>query len=170
MICKKCDIYYELADENAEKDLKICQCGSRMKYYEKLEDYLNSMELNINGTLNIMDRLTMDYESAISRIILQCLSEIPIDLGIKRFMLVLKGNKSPFILKYELNKIETYSMLSNFSEEHLRIIIDSITDNGFITSEYISQYDGSNLKITEKGRVFLNIENNSQIGFMKKII
>ena len=170
MICKKCDIYYELADENAEKDLKICQCGSRMKYYEKLEDYLNSMELNINGTLNIMDRLTMDYESAISRIVLQCLSEIPIDLGIKRFMLVLKGNKSPFILKYELNKLETYSMLSNFSEEHLRIIIDSITDNGFIKSEYISQYDGSNLKITEKGRVFLNIENNSQIGFMKKII
>ncbi len=170
MICKKCDIYYELADENAEKDLKICQCGSRMKYYEKLEDYLNSMELNINGTLNIMDRLTMDYESAISRIILQCLSEIPIDLGIKRFMLVLKGNKSPFILKYELNKLETYAMLSNFSEEHLRIIIDSITDNGFIKSEYISQYDGSNLKITEKGRVFLNIENNSQIGFMKKII
>ena len=85
-------------------------------------------------------------------------------------MLVLKGNKSPFILKYELNKLETYAMLSNFSEEHLRIIIDSITDNGFIKSEYISQYDGSNLKITEKGRVFLNIENNSQIGFMKKII
>ncbi|MFY9637702.1 MAG: RQC domain-containing protein [Methanobacterium sp.] len=171
MICKKCDIYYELADENGEKDLKICQCGSRMKYYEKLEDYLNSMECNINGTpLNNMDRLTMDYESAISRIVLQCLSEIPIDLGIKRFMLVLKGNKSPFILKYELNKLETYAMLSNFSEEHLRIIIDSITDNGFIKSEYISQYDGSNLKITEKGRVFLNIENNSQIGFMKKII
>ena len=66
MICKKCDIYYELADENAEKDLKICQCGSRMKYYEKLEDYLNSMEYSINGSpLNIMDRLTMDYESAI---------------------------------------------------------------------------------------------------------
>jgi superfamily II DNA helicase RecQ len=171
MICKKCDIYYELADENAEKDLKICQCGSRMKYYEKLEDYLNSMEYNINGTpMNIMDRLTMDYESAISRIILQCLSEIPIDLGIKRFMLVLKGNKSPFISKYELDKLKTYAMLSNFSEEHLRIIIDSITDNGFIESEYISQYDGSNLKITEKGRVFLNIENNSQIGFMKKII
>ena len=171
MICKKCDIYYELADENAEKDLKICQCGSRMKYYEKLEDYLKSMEYNINGTpMNIMDRLTMDYESAISRIILQCLSEIPIDLGIKRFMLVLKGNKSPFISKYELDKLKTYAMLSNFSEEHLRIIIDSITDNGFIKSEYISQYDGSNLKITEKGRVFLNIENNSQIGFMKKII
>jgi superfamily II DNA helicase RecQ len=171
MICKKCDIYYELADENAEKDLKICQCGSRMKYYEKLEDYLNSMEYSISGKpLNIMDRLTMDYESAISRIILQCLSEIPIDLGVKRFMLVLKGNKSPFILKYELDKLKTYAMLSSFSEEHLRIIIDSITDNGFIKSEYISQYDGSNLKITEKGRIFLNMENNSQIGFMKKII
>ncbi len=171
MICKKCDIYYELADENAEKDLKICQCGYKMKYYEKLEDYLSSVECNVNGTsTNVMDRLTMDYESAITRIILQCLSEIPIGLGIKRFMLVLKGNNSPFILKYKLDKLETYSILSNFSEEHLRIIIDSITDKGFIKSEYISQYDGSNLKLTEKGKVFLNIDKNSPIGFMKKII
>ncbi len=28
-------------------------------------------------------------------------------------------------------------MFSNFTEEQLRIIIDSITDNGFIKSEYI---------------------------------
>ena len=34
-------------------------------------------------------------------------------------------------------------MLSNFSEEHLRIILDSIMDNGFIKTEYISEYDGS---------------------------
>jgi superfamily II DNA helicase RecQ len=170
MICKKCDVYYEIADENAEKDLKICQCGFRMKLYEKLEDYLNSDEYNLNNnSLMIMDKLIMDYESAISRIILQCISEIPIDLGIKRLMLVLKGNNSSFITKYNLDKLKTYAMLSNFSEEQLRIILDSITDNGLIKSEYISQYDGSNLKLTEKGEYFLNQDDNIEIGFMNKI-
>jgi superfamily II DNA helicase RecQ len=170
MICKKCDVYYEIADEHAEKDLKICQCGFRMKLYDKLEDYLNSDEYNLNNNaLSIMDKLIMDYESAISRIILQCLVEIPIDLGIKRLMLVLKGNNSPFITKYNLDKLKTYAMLSNFSEEQLRIILDSITDNGLIKSEYISQFDGSNLKLTEKGEYFLNLDDNIEIGFMNKI-
>ena len=169
MICKKCDIYYELADENAEKDLKVCQCGSTMKYYGRLEDYLNSVDCKTDENLPVMDRLVMDYESAISRIILHCLSEIPIDLGIKRFMLVLKGNDSPFIFKYKLDRLETYAMLSNFSEEHLRTILDSIMDNGFIKTEYISQYDGSNLKLTDKGKLFLDNQNNSKIGFLELI-
>jgi hypothetical protein len=68
-------------------------------------------------------------------------------MGVKRFMLILKGNDSPFIFKYKLDKLNTYAMLSNFSEEHLRTILDSIMDNGFIKTEYISQYDGSNLKL-----------------------
>jgi hypothetical protein len=71
MICKKCDVYYEIADENSEKDLKTCKCGSKMKYYEKLEDYLNSQDRNIcENPISVMDRLIMDYESAITRIIL----------------------------------------------------------------------------------------------------
>jgi superfamily II DNA helicase RecQ len=126
IICKKCDVYYEIADENVGKDLKVCQCGFTMKYYERLEDYLSSVNCKTSENLPVIDRLVMDYESAISRIILQCLSEIPIDLGIKRFMLVLKGNDSPFIFKYKLDKLNTYALLSNYSEEHLRTILDSI--------------------------------------------
>jgi superfamily II DNA helicase RecQ len=169
MICKKCDVYYELADIDAEKDLKVCQCGFTMKYYDRLEDYLSSVDCKTDESLPVMDRLVMDYESAISRIILHCLSEIPIDMGVKRFMLILKGNDSPFIFKYKLDKLNTYAMLSNFSEEHLRTILDSIMDNGFIKTEYISQYDGSNLELTEKGRIFLNNQNNNEIGFLEQI-
>jgi predicted transcriptional regulator len=61
-------------------------------------------------------------------------------------------------------------MLSNFSEEHLRTILDSIMDNGFIKTEYISEYDGSKLKLTEKGNVFLNEYNNLKLGFIENII
>ena len=170
MICKKCDVYYEIDDENAGNDLKTCQCGFKMNYYEKLEDYLNSKDCCVNGnSIPVIERLIMDYESSISRIIIQCMAEIPFDLGIKRFMLVLRGKNSPFILKYKLDRLKTYSMLSNFTEERLRIIIESLIDIGYIESVYLSEYEGSNLKLTEKGREFLNSD-NLEMGFMKKII
>lgn len=169
MICKKCDVYYEIADEKVEKDLKHCQCGSKMQYYEKLEDYLNTKSLETNS-IPVRKRLLIDYESAITRIILLSLSEIPIDLGIKRFILVLRGKKSPFILKYKLNRLKTYSLLSNFKEEQLRKIIDVMTEKKFIESQYKSEYEGSNLKLTEKGREFLNQEENIDMGFTKLII
>jgi superfamily II DNA helicase RecQ len=169
MICKKCDVYYEIADENAEKDLKKCQCGSKMKYYEKIEHFLNSRERNINGkSIPVMERLVMDYESAISRIILQCLLEIPIDLGIKRFMLILTGKESPFITKYKLYKLKTYGMLSNYTEEQLRMIIDSIIDKGLLKTEYKSEYEGSYLNLTDKGKFFLNVGDNIEMGFLIK--
>jgi superfamily II DNA helicase RecQ len=85
-------------------------------------------------------------------------------------MLVLKGKKSPFIMKYQLDNLKTYAMLSNFTEEQLRIIIDSITDNGFVKSEYVSEFEGSNLKLTEKGKIFLNTSDNIEMEFLKKII
>ena len=171
MICKKCDVYYEIADLNAKKDLKSCQCGSKMKYYEKLEHFLNSSERRTNGnSIPIIKRLVMDYESAISRIILQCLLEIPIELGIKRFMLILNGKESPFITKYKHYKLKTYGMLSNYTEEQLRIIIDSIINKGFLKTEYKSEYEGSYLKLTEKGKLFLNDVQNIEMEFLKKII
>ncbi len=171
MICKKCDVYYEIADEIVGKDLRTCQCGSKMKYYEKLEDYLKSKNENSNEKqIPLIDRLIMDYESAISRIILQCMAEIPIELGIKRIMLVLKGKKSPFIKKNELDQLKTYAIFSNFSEEQLRTIIDSLSDKGFIKSEYVSEYEGSNIKITEKGKKFVDKTDSLDMGFMMEII
>jgi superfamily II DNA helicase RecQ len=171
MICKKCDVYYEIADLNAKNDLKSCQCGSKMKYYEKLEHFLNSTERKNNGnSIPIIERLVVDYESAISRIILQSLMEIPIELGIKRFMLILNGKKSPFITKYKLYKRKTYGMLSNYTEEQLRIIIDAIINKSFLKTEYKSEYEGSYLKLTDKGKLFLNNGKNIEMGFLEKII
>ncbi len=171
MICKKCDVYYEIADEKAEKDLKTCQCGSKMKYYEKLEDFLNSKERKTNGnSIPVIERLVIDYESAISRIILQCMLEIPIELGIKRFMLILNGKESPFITKYKLYKLKTYGMLFNYTEEQLRIIIDSIIEKGFLKTEYKSEYEGSYLELTDKGKFFLNVGDNIEMGFLEKVI
>jgi superfamily II DNA helicase RecQ len=167
MICKNCDVYYEIADKNLGNDLKTCQCGCSMSYYDKLEDYLNS-DLQKTSSVPIMDKLTSDYESVLSRIVLMCLNQVPIKLGIKRLMLVLKGNNSPFIFKYDINKLETYGILNNFSEEDLRYIVDVLTDMGYIETEYLSQFEGSTLKCTSEGQEFLSNAENIRIGFVKK--
>lgn len=168
MICRNCDVYYEIADENLENDLKTCQCGSSMSYYDKIEDYLNSNIIK-ERSVPLMERLTADYESALSRIILMSLNQMPIKLGIKRLILVLKGNNSPFIFKYDINRLETYGILKNFSENDLRYLVDVLTDRGFIETEYVSQFEGSTLKCTDDGENFLNNSDNMQMGFIKKI-
>ena len=168
MICGNCDVYYEIADENLENDLKTCQCGCSMSYYDKLEDYLNLKAKE--SSLPLIEKITADYESAISRIILQCLKQVPIQLGIKRLMLVLKGNNSPFIHKYDINRLETYGILKNFSEKDLRYMVDVLTGMGFIETEYLSQFEGSTLKCTLEGEQFLNNSESIQLGFVKNII
>jgi superfamily II DNA helicase RecQ len=167
MICKNCDVYYEIADKNLGENLKTCQCGCEMIYYDKLEDYLNSNSQKSRSKPTI-EKLTSDYESAISRMILMCLKQVPVQLGIKRLMLVLKGSSSPFIFKYNINKLETYGILTNFSEEDLRYIIDLLINMGFIESEYLSQYEGSTLKCTVEGQEFLNGTENISLGFVKR--
>ena len=163
MICKNCDVYYEIADKNLCEDLKTCRCGCSM-----IEDYLNS-NVQTTRSVPIMDKLRSDYESALSRIILLCLNQVPVKLGIKRLMLVLKGNNSSFIFKYKINELETYGILNNFSEEDLRYIVDVLTNMGFIETEYLSQYEGSTLKCTLEGQEFLTSTENINIGFLKKI-
>lgn len=167
MICKICDVYYEIADKNLGKNLKTCQCGCEMIYYEKLEDYMNS-NIQKSTSKPTIEKLTSDYESALSRMILMCLEQVPVKLGIKRLMLVLKGSSSPFIFKYNINKLETYGILPNFSEEDLRYMVDVLIDKGFIESEYLSQYEGSTLKCTVEGKEFLNGIETISLGFVKR--
>lgn len=167
MICKNCDVYYEIADKNLGEDLKTCQCGCSMSYYEKLEDYLNSKIQN-QSSVSTMDKLTSDYESALSRMVLMCLDQVPVKLGIKRLMLILRGKNSPFVFKYNINRLETYGILNNFSEDDLRYIVDVLTEMGFVESEYLSQYEGSTLKCTVEGQKFLNGVENIRTGFIEK--
>lgn len=167
MICKNCDVYYEIADKNLVEDLKTCQCGSKMNYYEKLEHYLNS-NIPKSRSEPTIEKLILDYESALSRMILLGLKQVPVQLGIKRLMLVLKGSSSPFIFKYKINQLETYGILTNFSEEDLRYMVDVLIENGFIESEYLSQYEGSTLKCTVEGQEFLNGTETINLGFVKR--
>lgn len=40
LICEKCNLYYEIEDRNEMKDFHTCECGSELKYYETIEEYM----------------------------------------------------------------------------------------------------------------------------------
>jgi len=42
LICDKCNVYYEIEDE--EEIFEFCECGNRLKYYESLEEYYEEIE------------------------------------------------------------------------------------------------------------------------------
>lgn len=181
-ICEKCKLYYPA--RNQHKINKKCKCGGTLQYYEKIPQN-NNQEYNNKqkDVSHIMEKLIIDYESALSRIILNCIDELDFPVNTKITMLILQGIQTPFIEKHELDQLETFSMLSNFSQKDLLSIIDSLIDNNYLNIEHVSRYSNkpvSNLtdeglgyvsiiKITDDGKEFIDSNINVNIGFMGKL-
>jgi ATP-dependent DNA helicase RecQ len=100
--------------------------------------------------------LIQDYESAVCKIILYCITELPFPLGIKKIISVLKGSKSIFIINYELHNLATYSIFSTFTAEYLRTIMEALVKAELLEVEFVSEYKNMPvLEITTKGREFI---------------
>lgn len=112
----------------------------------------------------IILKIISDYEIAIIKIILYCLTELPFPLGINKTISVLKGTKSTFVIDHQLNKLSTFSVLSSFSKEQLSSIINILIELGLIIVENISIYNNMPIiKITDTGKKYLTDNTEIQI-------
>lgn len=112
----------------------------------------------------IILKIISDYEIAIIKIILYCLTELPFPLGINKTISVLKGTKSTFVIDHQLNKLSTFSVLSSFSKEQLSSIINTLIELGLIIVENISIYNNMPIiKITDTGKKYLTENTEIQI-------
>jgi len=117
-----------------------------------------------------IETLIQDYESAVCRIILYCVAELPFPLGINRTILVLKGSKSTFIINYKLNRLATYSLLSTFTAKQLGAVIATLVESELLEIEFVSEYENMPiLKLTEKGRDFTSGEDEVSVPFLEII-
>ncbi len=71
------------------------------------------------------------YELSLARIILLCISELPLSLGMGKVIGILKGSKSSFFIDRKLHKLSTYGILPTFSKEYLTTIIGVLVEQGF---------------------------------------
>ena len=181
-ICEKCKLY--IPARSQYKINKRCKCGGKLVWHDKIpQDSSEEADYYYQEISPLMQKLIREYESAISRIILQCVGEVYFPVSTKITMLILQGNPTPFIKKHRLNELETYSMLSNFSQNNLSVIVDSLIDVNLLKLDHQSRYsdkpvsnltdEGLNyvsiLKLTETGEKFLNGAENIYLGFLDKM-
>jgi len=120
---------------------------------------------------SLINKIISDYEYAISRIVLFCLTELPFPLGIEKTVSVLRGVKSTFVINNELNKLETFSVLSSFSKDELSIIIDILIQIELIEIENVSDFENMPvLKLSTKGKSYLKGEISSRIVILDQFI
>jgi ATP-dependent DNA helicase RecQ len=115
--------------------------------------------------------LIQDYESAVCKIILYCVIELPFPLSIKKTISVLKGSKSTFIINYELHNLATYSLFPTFTGEQLRTIIEALIKSELLEVEFVSKYENMPvLKITTKGRDFIARKYEANVQFLEDFV
>ncbi len=181
-ICEKCKLH--IPTTSRHKINKKCKCGGQLIWHDKLPQNSEEEEGYYYKEISpFMHKIIKGYESAISRIILNCVDEVYFPVSTKITMLILQGNLTPFITKYQLNELETYSMLSNFTQKQLLTILDILITYNFLKLEHQSRYsdkpvsnlrdEGMNyvsiLKLTSEGEAFLNSDKNMYLGFLDKL-
>lgn len=125
----------------------------------------------MNKNEHLIQKVISDYEVAITKIILFCLTELPFSLGINKTITVLKGTKSTFVINNHLNQMTTFSVLSSFSKYQLKTIIEILIQTGLIKVENVSDYGNMPvIRITEKGNNYLNGNEDIQILILDALI
>jgi ATP-dependent DNA helicase RecQ len=105
------------------------------------------------------------FEKTVARIVLACMEELPMHLGVKRTIDVLKGNRSPFAINNDLLHLKTFSALSGFTRDQLSEILDVLINHALVDFEKETQ-DGQTypvIRISEKGHQYLHGESTSPV-------
>lgn len=113
----------------------------------------------------LTESILYDFERSVARIVLACLEELPVNLGVRRTIDVLKGNRSPFAINNDLLQLKTFSALTGLTRDQLSEIIDALINQGMVDFEGETQ-DGQAfpvIRINEAGQKFLRGESGETV-------
>jgi ATP-dependent DNA helicase RecQ len=98
-----------------------------------------------------------DHEQAVSRIILQCIRELPFPFGIRRTIGVLKGSHSQYILRHELYQGSMFGIFAAWQTSTLEKIIERLIEYDLLRVELVSTFENlPTLALTATGDQFLD--------------
>ncbi len=115
-------------------------------------------------------KIVQDFEIAVSKIVIYCLSELPFPLGMKKTISILQGSKSSFVIKHGLYELETFALLPMFSSQQLTTIIEGLIEAKLVYVASISDDNKPVLKISPKGHQFLEGMRKEKVQFLESII
>lgn len=102
------------------------------------------------------EEILKTYEQCLARIVLQCISELPFDVGPTNLVGILRGSRARFIRENDLNANSMYGVLCQLSKDYLCEVIGSLKEHSLINSRKSEIYDsGEILSISRYGQEFL---------------
>lgn len=159
IVCKRCNLYYEVHSPDKPVELGTCDCGNTFEYYESMDD-LPDKDSNsiVPSKVEIIDDLIVSYESVTARIILYCVDELPFPVSETNLIKVLRGSNARFIRDNNLSNLTSYRILVNFSLKRLKRFIRTLKKERFLESRTYSYY--SKLILSPRGRKFIYSDDN----------
>lgn len=157
LICNRCDLYCEIHAKEEIEELKTCECGNSLEYYDSLEEYLKEEEEIKKEPPDLLEQLINAYESLIAKISLYCVRELPFKVDIGKLSEILRGSRSAFILDHDLHRLPTFSVFSNLKKEDLEAMISHLISAGYL--ELKPNHKNPELKklqITGRGESFIS--------------
>ena len=137
--------------ERGRLDAMVEYCSRTGCLRKYLLGYFGEKCQECSGCSNCTGEFTdADITDAAQRII-SCifrLSQRRLSFGINMVCAILKGGRDRRILEMNLNTLSTYGIMANYKRKELKVIIDSLTRDGYLAR---SDDEYRLLSITEKG-------------------
>lgn len=114
-------------------------------------------------------KILCDLESSVQKTILYGLRSLPFALGVSKFIGVLRGSKSCYIVDNNLHTLEVYGIMSCFSKEYLKDIIGMLVKEGLVDVESAAEFrEMPVVKISQRGLDYLEDKITIKLPFMKE--
>ena len=108
------------------------------------------------------------YEENVANIVLYSFTVFPFQLGVKRIIDFLKGNRNAFALNNGLNLLPSFSALPGYTRDQISDIIDTLIKSGLLEVEMIKEDDDEFpvICITDTGKKLLEGKLQQQVGIL----
>jgi superfamily II DNA helicase RecQ len=130
--------YNKNLKESSKSQIEIRSKNNNLYPIDSEINQIESSGLILNSKDARFNKLIKEYELAISKIIIYCISESTLLLDKSETFEVLKGLKSKKIFTLALDELSTYSALSHCSEEWLKNFISKLISQNYLQIKYNS--------------------------------
>ncbi|WP_319203242.1 DNA helicase RecQ [uncultured Ilyobacter sp.] len=144
----------EIMDIKYEKlNAMVNYCHTSQCIRSYILEYFGDEKIeNCNNCSNCLDTGETEDITIEAQKIISCIGRTGERFGVNIIVGILAGSKNQNILKWNLNKISTYSLMKDYKQKEIRAIIDLLIGDGYIE---VLKGEFPTLKLTKKAYSFI---------------
>ena len=144
----------EIMDIKYEKlNAMVNYCHTSQCIRSYILEYFGDEKIeNCNNCSNCLDTGETEDITIEAQKIISCIGRTGERFGVNIIVGILAGSKNQNILKWNLNKISTYSLMKDYKQKEIRAVIDLLIGDGYIE---VLKGEFPTLKLTKKAYSFI---------------